>query len=155
MHELNFKKHGTDNLIDQTFDQKRTLIFYVPKITSWRRITQIFVSSLFCTNLASRRWSDLASAMDMLNGWSLQSWVLHSPLCTLVFLGKCGTDLRLLMKGRCPQIVRRDNYEVQDSSCTLRHNAQAYYNKNKTWVYVYLSPRFHDPRSLGWTPSYE
>ena len=32
MHELNFKKHGTDILIDQTFDHKRTLNFYVPKL---------------------------------------------------------------------------------------------------------------------------
>ena len=28
---MNFKKHGTDILIDQTFDHKRTLNFYVPK----------------------------------------------------------------------------------------------------------------------------
>ena len=32
MHELNFRKHGTDILIDQTFDQKRTVIFMCKKL---------------------------------------------------------------------------------------------------------------------------
>ena len=101
-------------------------LFYVPKITSSWRITQIFVFSLFCTNLAcdlaKTRWSD--ADMGMLKTvvqreMPLQSCVLHSPLCSLVFLGKCGKDLSLSMKGRCPPIVRRDNDVIQDSSCTL------------------------------------
>ena len=29
---MNIKKYCTDILIDQTFDQKHTLIFYVPKL---------------------------------------------------------------------------------------------------------------------------
>ena len=132
MHELHFKKHCTDILIDQTFDQKRTLTFLCAKnyvmMTDYTNFCFQLILHKFslrpCQNAICKRWSDadLASAMDMLKMVAqceipLQSWVLHSPLCSLVFLGKCG-KLSLSMKGRCPPIVR--------------FNTHAYYDKNKT-----------------------